>query len=1242
LATPSEETRGCAVSDKHRRGRGAHAVRAALLLIGASALAAIAALLLVLWVGGPPPSWVRGALESVLAQQLDAEVEIASIARPVYPELRLRNLSLRWPGGGRFEVRELRIDYAVSLAGFLAGEPAEIRIDEIRLIHPTLSWDGALPGTQDPDSGLPEPEDSAGAAGFPQIRFQLDRVSISEGQLAWDPAPQPPVRGPALSAPEATHRISLSISGRASEFDLDQPLPLPTEAEAKLDWAAFSFQGRQIAPGAANLSWSGRQLEIDDFRGTLEAARLAGEASIAFSTQPSELSPQTARIALAVSGVDLARLSPLEQLRSDLQGEISAEISFTDTAAPQGQIRAELRGPAAGLAIDEIALDLRFSDRGFTLESAIIDGLAARLRARSASELPDAFRFDLEVPDLSRLELPGVSPLGLSGRLSGEGVLGLVDGRPEGWAELTANPIAWSGFHADQLTLRLEPAADQLRGTVSFTNLGGVSGRTDATLPAAMYAELREGTITWTHLRDLSLEWTLRSDDIGPLLGKTRPDWPRVHSQLESSGRLRGLEPMRELEASLALRALSLTRDDATRLDTLTVREPISLDLQLALAGPLEHSRRSEVPRGQLPRGSVPVGEPATRSLSTKLSAKGPLGLELLAELGIPFAADGQLPSGDVDLRKLELTRRSPQGAGGVLTASGSVGHTGELDLGIELRDLALGSVPWSEWLAEPPQLGGDLRADLRLRGPWTRPELDGKLVWSDPRVEETRADQLEFRIASSNSALDVVGELDALGIRVATVQARIPRQANGGLSDEAPLGLSWRSTSAEIETQDLDVALLDPLLPRAVDAPSGKLRMRLEAIASGTGAGGSVEAGAGWRPEVRGRVDLREGSLSIPALRRTFAPISGTLHFSPKRLSLEALEIANAGAEGRATLTGYVELEQGLPGAARLDARFETLQLADSRRLRFALDGQTTLRGPLEALEFSGKLSLRDARLGAPEESDPIWREVRVLRERSVGTQVRETPDELARAFTNMRGSLALNVPAQTWVRAQGAELELVGQVELRKRPGDVARFFGNLDVRRGRYQFGPRLLVFERGSATLTGAAELDPLIDVLTTTRIQEYDVSVGLNGRLSNLQLSTSSSPSLERDDVLSLLLFGRRRGDLEASRAKALQLALTQLGSELGGSQLQERLRSYLPFDTFAFEVGPGASGSRFEVGRYIRDDIFVRYGKSLATDRELESDQVSVEWEVTPSVSIKSETSTDGSTGADIIWQKDY
>jgi translocation and assembly module TamB len=64
------------------------------------------------------------------------------------------------------------------------------------------------------------------------------------------------------------------------------------------------------------------------------------------------------------------------------------------------------------------------------------------------------------------------------------------------------------------------------------------------------------------------------------------------------------------------------------------------------------------------------------------------------------------------------------------------------------------------------------------------------------------------------------------------------------------------------------------------------------------------------------------------------------------------------------------------------------------------------------------------------------------------------------------------------------------------------------------------------ERGDVTFTNPVLIEPTLDVELSTRVRDYDITLGFHGPITRLTPSYRSDPPLSSSDIISLLALGR--------------------------------------------------------------------------------------------------------------------
>ncbi|MDH3521233.1 MAG: translocation/assembly module TamB domain-containing protein [Myxococcales bacterium] len=634
------------------------------------------------------------------------------------------------------------------------------------------------------------------------------------------------------------------------------------------------------------------------------------------------------------------------------------------------------------------------------------------------------------------------------------------------------------------------------------------------------------------------------------------------------------------------------------------------LDLALlAVALPGELRSLGGTARGELAlRGGTPPAVEGWLEIE-----QGQISLPRLGDALTPFRARASLRPADAGVFVEALRVETPLGR---LDAHGIVSEESLRDAHLALEALDVGAL--AAQLGAVQEVGGVAAAQLDLAGPFAHLTLRGRGSWEAPRVATARAERLALEIDLDAAQLRASAQLVEAGRAALEARAVLPRPSHWDAAQ-------WLGPGArvDIEGADFDLAALSPFFPRQLRDIRGRANLVLRAE-------GGLPA-----PRLSGELDIADGALSVPLLGRRYEPIEGRVRLDAQRV-LPELRVGPP--EARGSLTGSVELEGVRPSVSDLELVLTHFALARSRVLQLDVTGSLRLVGPVRALALLGGLRLEHAQLRVPEPRDPILREIRIASQAGADVSLVERPPAPPSALERARMDLALSLPRNSWIRGRGLELELEGDLDVQKSALGPVRYAGTLDAVRGRFSFLGKRFEMRSGTTTFDGSERLDPLIDVEALHRVRDVDIVAVLTGRLSNPTLRLSSEPAYEETDVLSLLLVGRRADELD-EKAGGFDAAATKLAAGVAASELTALLRDYVPIDTLEVRVGEGGVPEQIGVGKYVWQDLFVRYDRSFGTDPK---DEVGIQYRIDEHWSVESEMATDRSAGADLVWGIDF
>jgi len=209
-----------------------------------------------------------------------------------------------------------------------------------------------------------------------------------------------------------------------------------------------------------------------------------------------------------------------------------------------------------------------------------------------------------------------------------------------------------------------------------------------------------------------------------------------------------------------------------------------------------------------------------------------------------------------------------------------------------------------------------------------------------------------------------------------------------------------------------------------------------------------------------------------------------------------------------------------------------------------------------------------------------------------------------------------------------QNSYAQLAGSVDLRIR-GTVAQpaILGRINITDGTANFAGTTYRLQHGQIFFTNPVMIQPFVDIDATTRVEEYDVTIGLHGNLSQLTPTFRSEPPLAQADVISLLALGRTQEEQALYSQQEQSIGADSTTNALLGGALNAAVGSRVQklFGGGSVKIDPtyvgtvGSSSARITVQQNISRNVQVTYATNVnATAQQLIQAQV----DITQSVSL--------------------
>ncbi len=379
-------------------------------------------------------------------------------------------------------------------------------------------------------------------------------------------------------------------------------------------------------------------------------------------------------------------------------------------------------------------------------------------------------------------------------------------------------------------------------------------------------------------------------------------------------------------------------------------------------------------------------------------------------------------------------------------------------------------------------------------------------------------------------------------------------------LKDAEPMRVSLKNGMATLEQvhivgQDTDMQASGTVQAfGATDSAGGKLDVKAsgsvslaiahtfdpDILSSGkveftVAAGGRVE-----KPSLTGRVKFDAVNAAMDGIPNGVSSLNGTLVFNEDRLEVENLTAMTGG--GQLKIGGFLTYRNGIYA--------DMTAAGDVVRVRFAglsATGNTSLRlqGVPDNLLLSGSVLV--TRFGVGPEVD--------FAAFAGAGGVSSPPDPNA---VSNKIRLDVHVTSSPQLDFQNSYAKLAGTADLTVR-GTLAvpTILGRIQITDGSATFAGTKYELQRGDIYFSNPVRIDPTIDVNATARVETYDITVGLQGTMSNLKANYRSDPPLSEADIFALLALGRTQEEAQLYQEQQMEAGTNSTSSALLGGALNQ-------------------------------------------------------------------------------------
>lgn len=508
------------------------------------------------------------------------------------------------------------------------------------------------------------------------------------------------------------------------------------------------------------------------------------------------------------------------------------------------------------------------------------------------------------------------------------------------------------------------------------------------------------------------------------------------------------------------------------------------------------------------------------------------------------------------------------------------------------------------------------------------------------PKLAKVREQPLTLSLHGGIQRQELTTQLSVNTPNVESFAAHVAMPMDISLIPDA-----WRFSPKGILTASIKADLrLTPFLPLFMpDNVYGSGHLVANLTAKGTLA----------HPILQGAVDLHSGRIEILQSGTLIDDITLKMIAKNSRIAITEGH-ATDGGKGQLRLGGSLELTPTLPMDLKTD--FSDFVALRHPSASATVSGETTLAGDLSDALLRGDWAIATAKILIQKAADTVP-ELQVVEVSSLDEplnlleEVEEKSSQskagtrkqrrLERPFSrNLALDININAENQVFLDGFGLNAELKGAVDV---SGTAARpkLDGKMETVRGRWEFFGRTFTITRGEAILSEQNLSTPLINIRAEAEADDILAIAQISGSTNSPKIEFSSIPPLPKDEILSRIMFGQKLKNISPYQALQLADMLRSLsGSGSGGSMNPlSKLQDTLGIDELKINNQSGNTEDvTVGVGKYVRENVYLEVEGGAGEN----SGKVSVEVDLTPRISVETETRQNADSALRLNYKYDY
>lgn len=364
--------------------------------------------------------------------------------------------------------------------------------------------------------------------------------------------------------------------------------------------------------------------------------------------------------------------------------------------------------------------------------------------------------------------------------------------------------------------------------------------------------------------------------------------------------------------------------------------------------------------------------------------------------------------------------------------------------------------------------------------------------------------------------------------------------------------------------------------------------------------------------PDLTGNVKFTNVNVALEDYTNGLSRMNGDLTFNQNRLQFQNVTAYSGG--GLIKLGGFVTYHNGL--YADLTATARGVRIRYPQGVTSTADADLRFQGTRASMLLSGRVTVTAFAV-----SQTL--DFASLASGGGGVSLPPNPNSPAN-----RVRLDVRITSAPSLEFQNSFARLAGNVELVIRGTlEQPTVLGRVTITEGSATFNGEKFQMQHGEIYFSNPIRIQPVLDITATTTVEDYNITIGLQGTTNKLNPTFRSEPPLSEQDIFSLLAMGRTQEEQQIYSTEEQQAGVNSTADALLGGALNATISNRIQklFGGGSVRIDPtfvsgvGNATARITVTEPVSRQATLTYATNVNSTAE---QLIQAEWRMTPNFSV--------------------